>query len=91
MGKILTLFTKFFTFILYLKLRVDSQMTNEELYQEYGYNAFDKGFFQEWRMETSNILTKDPKADRVDVSRMVYERLHQQKLAEKRAQERLSK
>lgn len=66
-------------------------MTNEELYQEYGYNAFDKGFFQEWRMETSNILTKDPKADRVDVSRMVYERLHQQKIAEKKAQERLSK
>lgn len=66
-------------------------MTNEELFQEYGYHAADNGFFSEWRMETSNILTQNPKADRVDVSRMVYERLHRQKVAERKAQERLSK
>lgn len=65
-------------------------MTTEKMYEYYGWNAFQKGFFEEWRMETSSIIQKDPKMNRADAAYKAYERLHEQKVAEKKTQQKLS-
>jgi hypothetical protein len=42
-------------------------------------------------METSSVVTDDPSMDRADAARKTYERLHRQKVAERKFQEKLSK
>jgi hypothetical protein len=66
-------------------------MTAEEIYESYGFKAHANGFFQQWRMETSSVVTDDPSMDRADAARKTYERLHRQKVAERKVQEKLSK
>jgi hypothetical protein len=41
-------------------------------------------------METSSLIQKDPKINRADAAQRAYERLHRQKVAERKVQERLS-
>lgn len=65
-------------------------MTTEKMYEYYGFDAFQKGFFEEWRMETSSIIQKDPKMNRADAAYKAYERLHEQKVAERKTQQKLS-
>jgi hypothetical protein len=65
-------------------------MTTEEIYESYGFDAHQKGFFEEWRMETSSIIHKDPKMNRTDAACEAYERLHKQKVTERKAQQKLS-
>lgn len=65
-------------------------MTTEEIFESYGFDAHQKGFFEEWRMETSSMISKDPKMNRGDAAHMAYERLHKQKVAERKVQEKLS-
>jgi hypothetical protein len=66
-------------------------MTTEEIYESYGFKAHADGFFQQWRMETSSVVTDNPNVDRADIARRTYERLHRQKVAERKIQEKLSK
>jgi hypothetical protein len=65
-------------------------MTSEELYESYGFKAYANGFFQQWRMETSSLFEKDPLVHRVEAARLTYEKLHEQKVAEKKIQQKLS-
>lgn len=65
-------------------------MTTEKMYEYYGFDAFKKGFFEEWRMETSSIIQKDPKMNRADAAYKAYEQLHEQKVAERKTQQKLS-
>lgn len=65
-------------------------MTSEELYESYGFKAHADGFFQQWRMETSSLVEKEPLVDRADAARKTYERLHRQKVAERKIQQKLS-
>lgn len=65
-------------------------MTSEELYESYGFKAHADGFFQQWRMETSSLVEKEPLVDRADAARKTYERLHRQKVAERKVQQKLS-
>jgi hypothetical protein len=65
-------------------------MTTEDIYESYGFDAHRKGFFEEWRMETSSMIMKDPKMNRADAAFKAYERLHKQKVAERKAQKKLS-
>jgi hypothetical protein len=66
-------------------------MTTAEIYESYGFKAHSHGFFQQWRMETSSVVTDDPTIDRAEAARKTYERLHRQKVAERKIQEKLSK
>jgi hypothetical protein len=65
-------------------------MTTEEIYESFGFDAHQKGFFEEWRMETSSLIKQDPKINRGDAAHRAYERLHKQKVAERKVQEKLS-
>lgn len=65
-------------------------MTAEKLYESYGFKAHADGFFQQWRMETSSLVEKEPQVDRVEAARKTYERLHRQKVAERKVQQKLS-
>lgn len=65
-------------------------MTSEELYESYGFKAHADGFFQQWRMETSSLVEKEPLVDRAEAARKTYERLHRQKVAERKIQQKLS-
>jgi len=56
-------------------------MTNEKLYEHYGWKAYQEGFFLEWREETNRIMT-DPRLsdyqkelNRAEISAKVYETL----------------
>ena len=56
-------------------------MTNEKLYEHYGWKAYQEGFFQEWREETNKRMT-DPHLSeyqreftRAEISAKVYETL----------------
>lgn len=79
----------FYLFVIFNIHRV-IEMTTEEIYESYGFNAHQKGFFEEWRMETSSLIRQDPKMNRGDAAHKVYERLHKQKVAERKVQEKLS-
>lgn len=79
----------FYLFVIFNIHRV-IEMTTEEIYESYGFNAHQKGFFEEWRMETSSLIKQDPKMNRGDAAHKVYERLHKQKVAERKVQEKLS-
>jgi hypothetical protein len=65
-------------------------MTSEELYESYGFKAHADGFFQQWRMETSSVVENEPQVDRAEAARKTYERLHRQKVAERKVQQKLS-
>ena len=52
-------------------------MTNEKLYESYGFKAQRNGFFTEWRMETSSIIETNPDISRADAAHKAYERIHQ--------------
>lgn len=65
-------------------------MTSEELYESYGFKAHADGFFQQWRMETSSLVDSQPQVDRAEAARQTYERLHRQKVAERKVQQKLS-
>ncbi len=86
----MTIFIVYFILDTYLSDTGILQMTTEELYESYGFDAHRKGFFEEWRMETSSLIQKDPKMNRADAAYRAYERLHRQKVAERKVQERLS-
>lgn len=56
-------------------------MTNEKLYEHYGWKAYQEGFFLEWREETNRMMT-DPRLsdyqkelNRAEISAKVYETL----------------
>ena len=50
-------------------------MTNEQLCEHYGFKAYQYGFFDEWREETSVVMKQDPTLDRADVYRKTFYRL----------------
>lgn len=50
-------------------------MTNEQLYESYGFKAHRNGFFPEWRMETSSIIETNPEMNRADAAHKAYEKL----------------
>lgn len=56
-------------------------MTNEKLYEHYGWKAYQEGFFLEWREEINRMMT-DPRLsdyqkelNRAEISAKVYETL----------------
>jgi hypothetical protein len=55
-------------------------MTNEELYESYGFKAHRNGFFPEWRMETSSIIETNADISRADAAHKAYERIHQMRI-----------
>ena len=50
-------------------------MDNEYLYERYGFKANNRGFFNEWRDITSNIINENDKLNRGDVAYSVYKEL----------------
>lgn len=52
-------------------------MTNEQLYESYGFKAHRDGFFPEWRMETSSLIETNPDIDRADAAQRAYKKLHE--------------
>jgi hypothetical protein len=56
-------------------------MTNEKLYEHYGWKAYQDGFFLEWREETNKRMTDPLLSDyqreftRAEISAQVYEKL----------------
>lgn len=51
-------------------------MTNEQLYESYGFKAHRNGFFPEWRMETSSIIETNPDIDRSEAAQKAYQKLN---------------
>jgi hypothetical protein len=49
--------------------------SNSELLEEYGYKSHDLGLFEEWRVETSSILSKNPKIPPYEAAEMAYYQL----------------
>lgn len=63
-------------------------MTNEKLYEHYGWKAYQEGFFLEWREETNRMMT-DPRLsdyqkelNRAEISAKVYETLKDSRTTE---------
>jgi len=50
-------------------------MTNEELYEYYGWKAAQKGFFIEWRNKTASLMEDDDKLGRWDAGQQAYKQL----------------
>ena len=50
-------------------------MTNEELYEYYGWKASQKGFFNEWRNKTASLMESDPDLERWDAGHKAYKQL----------------
>ena len=47
-------------------------MTNEKIYEDYGWQAHRHGFFEEWREEVSKRMLLDKHAERATISMEVY-------------------
>jgi hypothetical protein len=47
-------------------------MSNEELYEYYGWKAHKYGFFIEWQNKTSDAMSKNPKLERSIISQDVF-------------------
>jgi hypothetical protein len=54
-------------------------MSNEELYEYYGWKAHKYGFFEEWQKSTSEKMVEDPKRERSLVSQDVFIKLINEK------------
>ena len=50
-------------------------MTNEELYEYYGWKSAQKGFFTEWRNETASLMGADNTLNRWDAGQKAYKQL----------------
>jgi len=63
-------------------------MTSEEIYEYYGWMAFENGFFEEWRTEVINQIEKTLKEyeitrERAKISEIVFNKLLLIKLTNK--------
>ena len=47
-------------------------MTNEKIHEDYGWQAHNHGFFEEWREEVSKQIRLEKYPDRSTISMMVY-------------------
>lgn len=47
-------------------------MSNEELYEYYGWKAHKFGFFDKWQEKTSQIMSENPKMERSNVSQQAF-------------------
>jgi len=67
-------------------------MTNEKLYEHYGWKAHQEGFFLEWREETNRRMTDPQLSDyqreftRAEISATVYETLKASRNTEVKSQ-----
>jgi hypothetical protein len=50
-------------------------MTNEKIYEKYGYKSYEKGFFDEWKIEVGKLISLNPKGDLSEMGRITYHRL----------------
>lgn len=50
-------------------------MTNEELYEYYGWKAAKAGVFNEWRNKTSSLMESNPELNRWDAGHQAYAQL----------------
>ncbi len=50
-------------------------MTNEKIYEDYGWQAHNHGFFEEWRQEVSKRMVLEKYPDIATISMMVYHEL----------------
>lgn len=50
-------------------------MTNEKLYEYYGWKAAQKGFFIEWRNKTASLMETDDTLNRWDAGQQAYKQL----------------
>jgi hypothetical protein len=50
-------------------------MTNEKIYEDYGWQAHNHGFFEEWREEVSKRMILEKYTDRSTISMEVYSEL----------------
>lgn len=50
-------------------------MTNEELYEYYGWKAAKAGMFEEWRNKTASLIEHNPDLDRWDAGQTAYNQL----------------
>lgn len=56
-------------------------MTNERLYETYGFKAHRDGFFPEWQMETSTIVRTYPEIDRAEAAYKAYQKIHKNRVS----------
>jgi len=50
-------------------------VTNEELYEYYGWKAASAGVFKEWRQRTSSLMEQNPELNRWDAGQQAYNQL----------------